>query len=202
MSLKNTEKTLICIVIIILAVSISMFVGSCLVIEDSVLRLHVLANSDDEVDQELKLKVRDRILIEGNDIFAKAQDKNEAEVNIREKIDLLQNAAEDEVAKQGFDYSVNVELCHDYFNTRTYENVTLPAGKYNTVRVSIGSGEGRNWWCVMFPPMCLPAAEGEREIEDVLNDGELKVVESDPEYEIRFKVVEVFEEIQKNINKD
>ena len=101
----------------------------------------------------------------------------------------------------GFDYDVKISLSNEYFTTRTYETVTLPAGKYLALRVVIGSGEGHNWWCVMFPPMCVPAADKKDEIEKcILREGNKKLVESKPKYEPRFKVVEIYEQLKEIIS--
>ena len=100
----------------------------------------------------------------------------------------------------GFDYDVKISLSNEYFTTKTYETVTLPAGKYLALRVVIGSGEGHNWWCVMFPPMCVPAADKKDEIENVFSEKEIKLVESKPKYEPRFKVVEIYEQLKEIIS--
>ena len=115
-------------------------------------------------------------------------------------IERLQNAAQNVLTENGFDYGVRVEIGKDYFNTRTYDGeVTLPAGEYEAVRVILGEGKGQNWWCVMFPPMCLPAAEADTEISDVLTQNEEDVVKSNPKYEARFKIVELFENFYRKI---
>ena len=108
----------------------------------------------------------------------------------------LEKSAKAFVNQAGFDYDVKISLSKEYFTTRTYETVTLPAGKYLALRVVIGSGEGHNWWCVMFPPMCVPAADKKDEIENVFSEKEIKLVESKPKYEPRFKVVEIYEQLK------
>ena len=165
-----------------------------------VLRLHVIANSDSSVDQNLKLRLRDYILEEGEDIFDGSVNVENAVKKIEPKLAELENSAETFVKNAGFDYDVKITLSNEYFTTRTYESVTLPAGKYLALRVVIGSGEGHNWWCVMFPPMCVPAADKKDEIENVFTDKEIKLVESKPKYEPRFKVVEIYEQIRETIS--
>ena len=98
--------------------------------------------------------------------------------------------------KNGYNYPVDVELKNTHFNTRVYDEVTLPAGNYDALRVIIGDGNGKNWWCVMFPPMCLPAAEEKCELSEVLDESELKIVSNKSRYEVKFKVVELFEELK------
>ena len=169
-------------------------------IRSDVLRLHVIANSDSSVDQNLKLRLRDYILEEGEDIFDGSVNVENAVKKIEPKLAELENSAETFVKNAGFDYDVKITLSNEYFTTRTYESVTLPAGKYLALRVVIGSGEGHNWWCVMFPPMCVPAADKKDEIENVFTDKEIKLVESKPKYEPRFKVVEIYEQIRDTIS--
>ena len=98
-----------------------------------------------------------------------AQDLNQAEALTEQNLQDIQKVAQEEVYRQGYDYPVKVELTNMHFNTRVYETVTLPAGEYDALRVSIGEAQGHNWWCVMFPPMCLPAAEESKELQDVLD---------------------------------
>lgn len=180
--------------------SICSFAKTSEEIRSDVLRLHVIANSDSSVDQNLKLRLRDYILEEGEDIFDGSVNVENAVKKIEPKLAELENSAETFVKNAGFDYDVEITLSNEYFTTRTYESVTLPAGKYLALRVVIGSGEGHNWWCVMFPPMCIPAADKKDEIENVFTDKEIKLVESKPKYEPRFKVVEIYEQIRETIS--
>lgn len=180
--------------------SICSFAKTSEEIRSDVLRLHVIANSDSSVDQNLKLRLRDYILEEGEDIFDGSVNVENAVEKIEPKLSELEKSAETFVKNAGFDYDVKITLSNEYFTTRTYESVTLPAGKYLALRVVIGSGEGHNWWCVMFPPMCVPAADKKDEIENVFTDKEIKLVESKPKYEPRFKVVEIYEQIRETIS--
>lgn len=180
--------------------SICSFAKTSEEIRSDVLRLHVIANSDSSVDQNLKLRLRDYILEEGEDIFDGSVNVENAVEKIEPKLAELEKSAETFVKNAGFDYDVKITLSNEYFTTRTYESVTLPAGKYLALRVVIGSGEGHNWWCVMFPPMCVPAADKKDEIENVFTDKEIKLVESKPKYEPRFKVVEIYEQIREKIS--
>lgn len=181
--------------------SCASFAKQCDEIRGEVLRLHILANSDTEADQALKLKVRDAVLAEGADIFEGAPDLLTAQSNIEAQTERLRTIAEKTICENGYNYPVQVVIDKEYFNTRTYEDVTMPAGQYNAVRVLIGSGQGKNWWCVMFPPMCLPAAESETTIDQVLTEEGTKLVKSNPKYEVRFKIVEIFEELKEKFTK-
>ena len=163
----------------------------CEDISGKVLRLHVLANSDSEEDQALKLEVRDAILEASADSFRTAQSKADAMEKVAAQKESLRAVAQKTVWEKGYDYPVTVELTETYFNTRTYGEITMPAGYYDAFQVKIGAAEGKNWWCVLFPAICVPAATGSQ-LDDVLSDEELEVVEGDG-YEIRFKVVEWYE---------
>ncbi len=187
-------------IIVAVVFSICSFAKTSEEIRSDVLRLHVIANSDTSVDQNLKLRLRDFILQEGKEIFDGSVNVENAVKKIKPRLPELESSAKDFVKQSGFDYDVKITLSNEYFTTRTYENVTLPAGKYLALRVVIGSGEGHNWWCVMFPPMCVPAADKKDEIENVFSEKEIKLVESKPKYEPRFKVVEIYEQIKEAIS--
>lgn len=169
-------------------------------IRSEVLRIHVIAHSDSDFDQALKLKVRDAVLTEGADLFDGSVSVENAVEKITPNISRLEAVANEVIAENGADYQAKISLERTYFSTRTYENVTLPAGQYLAVRVVLGSGEGKNWWCVMFPPMCIPAAANREELSDVLSaDGE-KLVMKNPKYEPRFKIIEVYEKIKESLS--
>lgn len=176
--------------------SVSGFIKTSSNIRDDVLRLHVLANSDTVEDQNLKLKVRDAVLEEGKDIFDGEINVENAEEKISIEKSRLIDAAENAVRQNGFDYDVDVFVTDEFFDTRSYGNITLPAGNYTAVKVTIGESAGHNWWCVMFPPMCLPAAEDKTDIDMYLSEDEVKVVKCNPEYDVRFKIVEWYEQIK------
>ena len=177
--------------------SILGFQARCAGIRKEVLRLHVIANSDSQLDQRAKLHVRDRLLEAGADLFDGSIDAISAEAEITPRIAELEECARKSLREFGLDYPVQVTVGEAYFNTRTYEEagVTLPAGRYRALRVVLGEGRGENWWCVMFPPLCLPAARprGAVSLDAVLTGGQLRVVKSNPKYEIRFKIVELWE---------
>lgn len=127
-------------------------------LSDKVVRLHVLANSDSREDQALKLRVRDRILAYAEPLLAGAADRREAEALLGNSLPELERIAAREIQDSGYDYAVTIRLEETVFPTREYEGFTLPAGKYLALRAVIGAGEGRNWWCVVFPPLCAAAS--------------------------------------------
>lgn len=201
MSLSKKIKISITVgIVVAILFSICSFAKTSEEIRSDVLRLHVIANSDTSVDQNLKLRLRDYILQEGKDIFNGSVNVENAVKKIEPVLPELEKSAKAFVNQAGFDYDVKISLSNEYFTTKTYETVTLPAGKYLALRVVIGSGEGHNWWCVMFPPMCVPAADKKDEIENVFSEKEIKLVESKPKYEPRFKVVEIYEQLKEIIS--
>lgn len=124
-------------------------------LEDKYMRFHVVANSDSSEDQELKLKVRDRLLSEFKETFEDVKSVDEAEARIRAELKRLEEVANDEIQRQGKDYDAKATVGFFDFPIKAYGNLVLPAGKYHALKVVIGEGEGANWWCVMFPPLCF-----------------------------------------------
>ena len=172
-------------------------------IYENVIRLHVVANSDSEEDQALKLKVRDTVLSVVSDICAENSCKNidEASAVVREHIDEITQAAQERIAAEGYEYTVKVSLGQENYPTKNYEDLAFPAGRYLSLQVKIGQGDGQNWWCVLFPPLCLSAAsEAASEAEDALiNIGfsgeQYKIITQSDNvtYNVRFKILETFE---------
>ncbi|MBC8570784.1 stage II sporulation protein R [Zongyangia hominis] len=183
------------LILTILLTSFCSFAGACGQIRQDVIRLHVLANSDTDADQALKLRVRDRVLEETEQIFLNAGDKQDAAKRVQESLPAIETAARQVIDENGYDYDVNVTFQNEYFTTREYENFTLPAGHYDAVRVKIGEAAGKNWWCVMFPPLCIPAAESEKKVESVIGEDGAEIISNKPKYEFKFKILEVFEDI-------
>lgn len=163
-------------------------------ISDQVLRLHILANSDSEEDQALKLKVRDTILQEYD--FGKADNLSEAEAFVTDHLDEITNTAQQVVYQEGYDYPVHAELVNMFFDTREYEDFTMPAGRYDALRITIGTAQGHNWWCVLYPPLCVPAAEPEQELKDTLTEQQCELVEDSPKYDVRFAVLDIWENLK------
>ena len=165
-------------------------------IYDSVLRLHVLANSDSEGDQALKLKVRDAILSDTAHLFADCKSRDEASAVVSENLPLLQMSAERAIGEAGYSYPVRIELGEEEYPTKNYESACFPAGEYLSLRVLIGEGVGQNWWCVLFPPLCVSAAsESDGSVEVGLYGDQYAIVTEteDIKYKIRFKLLEAIE---------
>ena len=165
-----------------------------------VIRLHVLANSDSEEDQALKLKVRDGILAEAGEMLSGCGDRETA-LGILSNvggIERLESAAAEVIAREGYSYSVKVTLSEEEYPRRNYESLCFPAGTYTSLRVQIGEAEGQNWWCVLFPQLCLGAATRDNRdafIEVGFTPEQYKIVTDtdEPEYEVRFKILEIIE---------
>ena len=199
--MKRLEISVCLGLVFAVLLSIASLNTECSEIRDSVLRLHVLATSDSAEDQALKLKVRDRILTVSEKMFSHAATKEEAVEDARNHLSLLQEEAQKVIFDDGYAYPVSVSLETSYFTTRSYGNVTLPAGEYQALRVVIGDGGGHNWWCGMFPPLCISAAsEEEAQLSDVLSPEQMTLVESDG-YEIKFKCVELYEEFRRALSR-
>lgn len=174
------------------------FATQCEQIPDEVFRLHVLANSDSEQDQALKLAVRDRLLKETGALFADCRTKAQAMEAANANLQNLTQVAQEEIDRQGYDYRVSVAVEQVFFENRQYDDITLPAGNYDALRVLIGEGAGKNWWCVLFPTMCLPTAQERTavsDLSDVLNDAQLQAVQGG-QYEFKFKTIELYERLK------
>lgn len=197
--ISNLTIGIIASVSFLLLYNISIFAYSCQTLRDDVIRLHILANSDSREDQDLKLKVRDAVLNECPNIFNGTVTPETAKEKIEPEIENIKSIAKAIIKSNGFNYNVDVYLDTEYFTTRVYESVTMPAGKYLALKIIIGNGEGKNWWCVMFPSLCLPTAE-ENSIDDVFDTKEKDIVCNTEKYEVRFKMMEYFEKIKNIIN--
>lgn len=171
-------------------------------IYDNVLRLHVIANSDSDADQSLKLTVRDRVLTEVSVMLSDVTTFEEASemLSRRENIDALTSAAKEVVASEGYDYEVSISLDKEKYPRKNYEALCFPAGEYTSLRVQIGDAEGKNWWCVLFPELCLGAATSSDNEKSFIEAGftpdQYKIVteSTEPVYEVRFKILEIIEE--------
>ena len=164
-------------------------------ITQTVFRLHILANSDSEEDQSLKLKLRDAVLEKNSDIFEDCKSAEEAAAAAREHIDEIKSSAEKVLAENGAGYGAECSIAKMRFDDRVYGDMTMPAGEYLALRVTLGDAEGKNWWCVMFPPLCLPAVSGEA-AEEVFSPEELDILEDRESYECRFYFLELLEKLR------
>lgn len=172
------------------------FGAECKEIRNNVIRLHILANSDSAADQQVKLAVRDALLNCGSEIFGGAVNIDNAEDCLEREKQILTETANKVLAENGFEYKAEIFLTEEYFQTREYENFTLPAGEYLALKVILGNGKGHNWWCVMFPPLCIPAAAKRADTEIILGKNGAEIISNPAKYEMRFKIVEIIEELK------
>ncbi|MDK2917788.1 MAG: stage sporulation protein [Candidatus Petromonas sp.] len=181
--------------------------------KEDLVRFHVIANSDSPIDQALKLEVRDRVLKEMYTKFD-ARDISEAKSIIKDNLTYIEKIANDEVKKHGFNYPVKAVLGKSTFPTKSYGSIALPAGTYNALKVVIGSGQGKNWWCVLFPPLCfidvkhgLTDQKTQQELKQVMTEDEFNMIsaaaanEGELPIKLKFKVVEILEKSKWKISK-
>ena len=166
---------------------------------EQVLRLHVVANSDSERDQALKLLVRDAVLARADELLDGVSDRESAERVLAPRLDELIRSAEEVLAAEGCGDAVTVALTDQWFPTKEYDGFSLPAGQYRALRVTIGEGRGRNWWCVVFPPLCLGSVT-EESVETVageaLSDGQVSLITGqDGGYVLKFRFIEWWNEL-------
>lgn len=204
----NKRKDKIILTVTIIAISLYMafsctyFTASAGTVKEDVVRLHILANSNSEADQKVKLKVRDALLKTNASILSDKVTKENAKEHFEKSKDTLLKTAEETLKENGFDYNVKITLQEEYFETRAYGNLTFPAGQYTALKVVLGESKGKNWWCVMFPPLCIPATDGLETNEntaDYLTQSGEKIVNSGEKYIIKFKFLEIYEEFRNKL---
>ncbi len=170
------------------------FFDRCEQVRGDTLRLHIVANSDTAQDQQNKLLVRDALLSEYSEMLGAAESEEAAERFASFLLDDIGRTAEKTLRTAGDEHAVQVSLARMYFDTRTYDDgITLPAGEYTALRVVIGDGGGHNWWCVMYPPLCIPAATA-KEASEV--EQRIESLSASPGYETRFALVEWAEKLR------
>lgn len=170
-------------------------------VREECLRLHILAASDSEEDQAVKLLVRDSLLESTGELFKSFKSADEAVIEVEKRKEELEAIAENVLRENGFSYNAEIFVTEEYFTSRQYEDVTLPAGNYKALKVVLGEGEGHNWWCVMFPPLCLPAVteKNEDSVYGVFGENGGNLVTGKGGYKIKFKIVEIVEALIESI---
>ena len=175
--------------------------------KDKLIRFHVLANSDSEEDQKLKLKVRDEIIKYLQPLLKKSKSIEESEKIILSENENIKRISKNIILENGYNYEVKVNLEYSQFPAKQYSNIVLPAGEYKSLRVIIGDGEGKNWWCVMFPPLCFVDEnngvidkETDERLKDVLTEEEYELItgkdsDSASKRKVKFKILEILESL-------
>lgn len=187
-------KVALCALLVSCSLSWLAAAGPAEQLPENILRLHVVASSDSEADQALKLAVRDTVLTEAARWCEGADSLQEANTGICTHLEGIAEAAQQTVNDNGFSDRVTATVTDEFFPTRRYDGFTLPAGRYRALRVVIGEGAGHNWWCVVFPALCLPAAQDE-DVLSALPPDQRTVVE-DSGIHVSFKLVELYEELK------
>ena len=190
---------------LLLAVAAALLWGACTLqrqdaLEQKVIRLHVIANSDSEEDQSIKLQVRDAVLNSLQSDLNKIADVNEARAYLQAKLPQIQAVANSVLKATGCDCEAVVTLCKEAFDPRYYDTFTLPAGIYEALRITIGEGEGHNWWCVAFPSLCLSATSEEfadKAAGAGFPDSLTGALDGEEKYEVRFFLLDALGELEK-----
>ena len=197
---KRIELSVAFGLICALLLSVSHFNAACDDLRQNVLRLHIIANSDSDADQSLKLKIRDEILKETGDLFLNCNDLENAEKTVKENLNSFSDIANRVIEKNGFDYTATASFGKSDFSTRYYDDFTLPAGEYDSLIITLGEGEGKNWWCVVYPTVCISAAT-KGDLKDTVKAESAQIAKGGKRYVMRFKTVEIYEKIKKYINR-
>lgn len=203
---EKKDKLLLSIFVTALALytafSCTYFAGTAKNVREDVVRLHILANSDSAIDQNVKLKVRDALLRKNTLLLTEGVNTENAPLYFECSKRALTETAQKTLKENGFDYDAVITLEKEYFKTSQYGELTFPAGEYTALKVALGDGEGHNWWCVMFPPLCIPAADGVETDEkntDCLTESGRKLVGGGNKYIVKFKLLELYEDFKNKI---
>ncbi|MFD3158281.1 stage II sporulation protein R [Haloimpatiens sp. FM7330] len=209
--MKKIISLIICIMILAISFRNVMAVDGNKIqksVASKIIRFHVIANSDLQEDQALKLKVRDKVLQYMQPKLKNSKNIQESRKILLENDNKIKKIAQQVVKKEGYTYKINTTLSNENFPVKTYGNITLPQGKYEAYRIIIGTGEGHNWWCVMFPPLCfvditrgeVANNETKSEMKKVLSDKEYKMVDNtiNNNVVLKFKIIESFKKILNN----
>lgn len=170
---------------------------------EAVIRLHVVANSDSDDDQALKLEVRDAVLTKIQEFYPENADLNLVLTQLDSNLEEIQAVGQAVVTDYGYDYIVQTELTQSYFPTKDYDDFSLPAGNYTALKITLGEGDGQNWWCVAFPPLCLGATS--ETVEEAQTAGLFTadqvalITQSDQTYILKFKSIELLGMLQENL---
>ncbi len=197
---KKEWIVLIACILSVLCSTMFAFGEQCSSIRENTLRLHILANSDSPADQALKLKIRDAVLAQSGDLFSGCDTREKMIEAAQKQISHIRQTAQQTAMHNGYDIPVKVSVTDMFFETRQYDHVILPAGTYTAVRIELGQAKGKNWWCVLYPPLCVNAAEaGFTEEESRICEGLLKQEEL-PHYRAKLAVVEWWEALCQRLN--
>ena len=200
---------LVFIYIALLSFNYSKAVSSNL--SDSVFRLHIIANSDSSADQELKLKVRDKIIEYMNTLTSNSSDKKDVISMVNNHLDSFKEIALNTIKENGYNYDVNIEIGNFHFPTKSYGDISFPAGNYDALKIEIGDAIGQNWWCVLFPPLCFVNSstgvvpdDSKNTLKENINSESYEIIsegnnsnDNTSDIKIKFKIIEFFNNFTK-----
>lgn len=202
-SMKLLKKLILLAALAIVANYAAGLIRDNQTLQHDLVRLHVVANSDSQEDQAVKLQVRDAVVSLLQESVADLPSAQEAKAYIQSHLHQIEAKANDVLAQAGFTHRATVCLEKEAFPTRAYDTFSLPAGVYNALRITIGEGDGRNWWCVLFPSLCVPASsDGFEEAAEVAGFSEglsHTLTQEDSGYEIRFRLLDWLGELQNKL---
>lgn len=194
--IKLFNAALACGLVFSMLLCLAGFDNNCQSLRDNVFRLHIIANSDSPRDQEIKLAVRDALLRESETFFLGDSSLEDAVLSAECNKDAIKAVAEDVLRQYGAEYSLEVSVEDSFFDTRVYDEYTLPAGTYRSLLIKLGKAEGKNWWCVLFPSICVGACAS---LSETAGEGGAEIAGNAQRYVVRFKIVEIYERIKTKI---
>lgn len=194
---------------LLLALAVTLLWGSTSLqrqdaLAQKMIRLHVIANSDSEEDQALKLQVRDQVLSYATDILRSSADMKDAQNRLDRALPQIERLAAEEIGNAGYAYAVSARLEETEFPLKEYDGFSLPGGEYLALRIIIGEGTGHNWWCVVYPPLCTAAASEweETAMSAGLGEDDIGLItEENTGYALRFRSLELWESLRQWLNK-
>ena len=180
-------------------------------LSDSVFRLHIIANSDSSADQELKLKVRDKIIEYMNTLTSNSSDKKDVISIVNNHLDSFKEIALNTIKENAYNYDVNIEIGNFHFPTKSYGDISFPAGNYDALKIEIGDAIGQNWWCVLFPPLCFVNSstgvvpdDSKNTLKENINSESYEIIsegnnsnDNTSDIKIKFKIIEFFNNFTK-----
>ena len=194
--MKNKRKfpllTVLSVLLSVLIIALIPTEAEGCIYEDTI-RVHILANSDSEEDQSLKLKIRDRLINKYSEILGAYEEKSEALFIAEEMLEEIEHDVRVWIYELGYGYNATAELVTEWYDTRYYDEITMPKGYYTSLKIVIGEGDGKNWWCVMYPPLCLDVATDDR--LSVGYTGKQIALIKGEKYAVKFKILELISEL-------
>ncbi|MBQ7288408.1 MAG: stage II sporulation protein R [Clostridia bacterium] len=198
-SYKHICISAVCGLLVALCVAVAGFQADCTAIRENTFRLHIIANSDSADDQNIKLAVRDAIQVLAEDLYEKCENQEQAKKQTVLNLKNFETKANEVLQAAGFAYTATAMVGTVSFNTREYEDFTLPAGEYEALEIVLGAGQGKNWWCVMYPKVCFSTCS--EDFDSVLEERQQEIVTDRKKYRVAFRMVEIFDDVKRFFKK-